>query len=202
MHHRCIATYASWSSGGIVSAVSLESKLFHDLSPCNSASDYLDESLSIPRQAQRFTFKARIITNVSKQFLDRFLELNAKEKEGHNLDLAIVIITDLSKTYTETSKSPMIGTCSPAPFQGRSAEGCFELLQEFARDTGSEIDVEIFAILDERSREDDTVCIVKASKRTGEIKTVRGALRQTDMSLVNLWVGNLNIEECSYELVD
>lgn len=96
----------------------------------------------------------------------------------------------------------MNGTCSPAPFQGRSADECFELLQEFAKDTGSEIDVEIFAILDERSREDDTVCIVKASKKTGEIKTVRGALRQTDMSLVNLWVGNLNIEECSYELVD
>lgn len=76
------------------------------------------------------------------------------------------------------------------------------MLQEFARDTGSEIDVEIFAILDERSGEDDTVCIAKASKRTGEIKTVRGALRQTDMSLVNLWVGNLNIEECSYEFVD
>jgi len=128
--------------------------------------------------------------------------LNAKEREGLDLELAIVIITDLSKTYTETSKPPMNGTRSPAPFQGRSAEGCFELLQEFAKDTGSEIDVEIFAILDERSQEDDTACIVKASKKTGEIKTVRGALRQTDMSLVNLWIGNLNIEECSYELVD
>ncbi|THW17601.1 hypothetical protein D6D24_03839 [Aureobasidium pullulans] len=135
-------------------------------------------------------------------FLDRFLELNAKEREGLDLELAIVTITDLSKTYTEISKSPMNGTCSPALFQGRSAEECFELLQEFAKDTGSKIDVEIFAILDERSREDDTVCILKASKTTGEIKTVRGALRQTDMSLVNLWVGNLNIEECSYELVD
>lgn len=128
--------------------------------------------------------------------------MNAKEKEGLDFDLTIVIITDLSKTYTEISKSPMNGTCSPAPFQGRSAKGCFELLQEFAKDTGSEINVEIFAILDERSREDDTVCIVKASKTTGEIKTVRGASRQTDISLVNLWVGNLNIEECSYELVD
>lgn len=137
-----------------------------------------------------------------RKFLDRFLELNAKEREGLDLELAIVIITDLSKTYTEISKSPINATCSPASFQGRSAEGCFELLQEFARDTGSEIDVEIFAILDERSGEDDTVCIAKASKRTGEIKTVRGALRQTDMSLVNLWVGNLNIEECSYEFVD
>lgn len=110
--------------------------------------------------------------------------MNAKEKEGLDLDLNIVIITDLSKTYTEISKPPMIGTCSPAPFQGRSAEGCFELLQEFAKDTGSEIDVEIFAILDEISREDDTVCIVKASKRTGEIKTVRGALRQTCRLLI------------------
>lgn len=92
--------------------------------------------------------------------------------------------------------------CSPVPFQGRSAEGCFELLQEFAKDTRSEFDVENFAVLDERSQEDDTVCIVKASKTTGDIKTLRGALRQTDISLVNLWVGNLNIEECSYELVD
>ena len=76
------------------------------------------------------------------------------------------------------------------------------MLQEFAKDTRSEFDVENFAVLDERSQEDDTVCIVKASKTTGDIKTLRGALRQTDISLVNLWVGNLNIEECSYELVD
>ncbi|TIA58614.1 hypothetical protein D6C77_05401, partial [Aureobasidium pullulans] len=144
--------------------------------------DYTDESLSSLLRGG-FRFEGKHIDSLSskkpgtikltspKQFLDRFLELNAKEKEGLDLDLNIVIITDLSKTYTEISKPPMIGTCSPAPFQGRSAEGCFELLQEFAKDTGSEIDVEIFAILDEISREDDTVCIVKASKRTGEIKT-------------------------------
>ena len=60
--------------------------------------------------------------------------------------------------------------------------------------------MEFFAILDERSREDDTVLIAKASEKVGDIKTVRGALKETDMSLVNLLVGNLKIEECSYEL--
>lgn len=94
----------------------------------------------------------------------------------------------------------MEATASPAPFQGKSAEECFVSLPTSVRDTGSDVNVEFFAILDERSREDDTVLIVQASERTGDIKTVRGALKETDMSLVNLWVGNLGIEECSYEL--
>jgi len=143
-----------------------------------------------------------VTTNLPLKFLNRFIELNVKQKEGLDLDLAIAVITDLSKTYTEVSKIPMEATTSPAPFQGRSAEECFKLLQAFMRDTGSDVNVKIFAILDERSKEDDTVVIVKASEKTGDIKTVRGALKETDMSLVNLWVGNSNIEECSHELTD
>jgi len=134
------------------------------------------------------------------QFLNRFIELNMKQKEGADLDLAIAVITDLSKTYTEISKIPMEATTSPALFRGKGAEECFEQLQAFVENTRSDVNVDIFAILDARSREDDTVLIVRASEKTGIIKTVRGALKETNMSLVNLWVGNLGIEECSYEL--
>lgn len=62
-------------------------------------------------------------------------------------------------------------------------------------DNGSEIDIENLAVMDERSVEDDTVMIVRASESTGEIDTVHAALRETDMALVNLWVGNMGIEE-------
>jgi len=141
-----------------------------------------------------------VTTNLLLKFLNRFIELNVKQKEGLDLNLAIVVITDLSKTYTKVSKIPMEATTSPAPFEGQKAEECFELLQAFVKDTRSDVNLEIFAILDERSREDDTVLIVQASERTKDIKTVRGALIKTDMSLENLWVGNLSIEECSYEL--
>ncbi|CAD0100475.1 unnamed protein product [Aureobasidium mustum] len=89
----------------------------------------------------------------------------------------------------------MSPTSSPAPFQDKTPKECSEILQALVKDTGSEINVENFAILDERSKEDDTVWLVQASKRSGEIKIVRGALKQTDMSLENLWVGNMNIEE-------
>jgi len=140
-----------------------------------------------------------VTTDMPRKSLNRFIDLNIKQKEGLDLDLAIVVISDLSKTYTEVSKNPMEATTSPAPFQGKSAEECFVFLQALVKDTGSDVNVESFAILDERSREDDTVLIVKASEKTGDIKTVRGALEETNMSLVNLWVGNLNIGEYSYE---
>jgi hypothetical protein len=65
------------------------------------------------------------------------------------------------------------------------------MLEKMKADTGSEINVENFAVLDERSMGDDTVLIVQPFETTGEITTVRGALRETDMALVNLWVGNM-----------
>lgn len=129
----------------------------------------------------------RVTTNLPSKFLDRFIDLNVKQKQGLDLDLAIVVITDLSKTYTKVSNVPMeAATTSPAPFRGKSAKECFELLQAFVKDTGNDINVDFFAAVDERSREDDTVLIVQASKDTGRIKTARGALRETDMLLVNL----------------
>lgn len=149
---------------------------------------------------QQIARESCITAEIPQKFLDRFIELSLKQKEGLDLELAIVVITDLSKVYTEISKLPMEATTSPAPFQDKSAKECFDLLQVFVEDTGSDINVEFFAVLDERTRQDDTVLIVKASKKTGVIKTVRGALREVDMSLVNLWVGNLNIEEGSFEL--
>lgn len=68
------------------------------------------------------------------------------------------------KTYSEISKVPMEPTCSPAPFRAKSVAECLGLVQAFVEDTRSGIGVEVFAILDERSREDDTVRIVKASQ--------------------------------------
>lgn len=91
-------------------------------------------------------------------------------------------------------------TSSPAPFEGKNARECSELLQALVKDTGSEINVENFAILDERSKQDDTALLVQAFKKSGETKTVRGALKHTDMSLGNLWVGNMNIEEFDHQL--
>lgn len=137
---------------------------------------------------------------ISQKFLNRFVELYIKQKEGLNLDLSIVVITDLGKKYTGTSKLPMEPTSSPAPFEGKNARECSELLQALVKDTGSEINVENFAILDERSKQDDTALLVQAFKKSGETKTVRGALKHTDMSLGNLWVGNMNIEEFDHQL--
>ncbi|KAG9564682.1 hypothetical protein KCU71_g5888, partial [Aureobasidium melanogenum] len=130
-----------------------------------------------------------------QQFLNRFIKLNMKEKKDLDLDLMIVVIDNLEKTYTEISELPMAASHSPAPFKGKNANECFEMLQKMKVDTGSEINVENFAVLDERSVEDDTVLLVQAFDETGEIRTMRGALKETDMALVNLWVGNMNVEE-------
>lgn len=127
-----------------------------------------------------------------QQFLNCFIKLNMEEKKDLNLDLMIVVIDNLEKTYTEISELPMAASHLPAPFKGRNAKECFEILRKTKVDTGSEINVENFAV---RSVEDDTVLLVQAFEKTGEIETVRAALRETNMALINLLVGNMNIEE-------
>ncbi|KAH0362606.1 hypothetical protein KCU65_g7957, partial [Aureobasidium melanogenum] len=101
------------------------------------------------------------------KFLNRFKELNLKQqKEGLDLDLSIPIITSLEKKYTEASNIPMEPTTSLAPCQGKSPKECFEIPQKLVKDTGSEINVENFAILDERSKQDNTVWLMQASKKS------------------------------------
>lgn len=122
------------------------------------------------------------------------------QKEGLDLDLSIVVITSLSKKYTETSTIPIEATSSPAPFPGKSPKECFELLQALAKDTSSDLHVENFAILDVKSKQDDTVLLVQAFEDSERFKTVRGALKWTDMALENLWIGDMNIEEFDYQV--
>ncbi|KAG9565582.1 hypothetical protein KCU71_g5193, partial [Aureobasidium melanogenum] len=118
-----------------------------------------------------------------QQFLNRFIKLNMEEKKDLDLDLMIVVVDDLNKTYTEISRLPMAASRSPAPLKGKNAKECFEILKKLKKDTGSEINVKNFAVLDGRSVEDDIVLLVQAFEKTGEIKTVRAALKETDMAL-------------------
>ncbi|KAH0349173.1 hypothetical protein KCU81_g3073, partial [Aureobasidium melanogenum] len=66
--------------------------------------------------------------DLSSEFLNRSIELNMEEKEDLDLDLMIVIIDDLDKTYTEFPELPMAATHSPAPSKGKIARECFEML--------------------------------------------------------------------------
>lgn len=131
------------------------------------------------------------LLTISK-FLDYLITSNLDTKGDD--ELMVIVVDDLSKTYTEASKLPMQPSVSP--FRQKTAEECFLMLQEFVENTGSAItDTETFAILDERSMKDKSVLVVRGDVRTGKFRTVRTAMEKVDMTLAALVVGSIGIEE-------
>jgi hypothetical protein len=52
-------------------------------------------------------------------------------------------------------------TPSESPFNGQKANGCHALLKRLVENTGSPLNVHVFAILDERSLKDDTILVIE-----------------------------------------
>lgn len=60
-----------------------------------------------------------------QQFLNRFIKLNFEKKEDLNLDLMIVVVDDLDKTYTEISELPIAASHLLTLFKRKNAkENC------------------------------------------------------------------------------
>ncbi|SMR47999.1 unnamed protein product [Zymoseptoria tritici ST99CH_3D1] len=91
----------------------------------------------------------------------------------------IVVIRDLDETYTEIS-SPPVSDFDP-PFAGQTAKECWQTLSAMTSRTKSDLDAELFVILDERSSQDDSALIVLVLQDDGKsdpkIETVRVDLK-------------------------
>lgn len=109
-------------------------------------------------------------------------------------ELLVVLVDDLRKKYTEPSKLPRGPTLSLTPFEGKDAKECLELLRKLVHNTGSEIDLDQFAVIDQRSVEDGSVLIAQAFE-SGRVETVRAILEETDRLLANLMVAGISIGE-------
>ena len=93
--------------------------------------------------------------------MDRFIEQNGVDEDEWNL----VFVDSIDNYYDEASETPVDNESSPnSPFIGKTPQECHQLLLKLLEDTKSEIMTDYFAIMDERSKEDNTVLLVCAER--------------------------------------
>jgi hypothetical protein len=108
----------------------------------------------------------------------------------------LVFIDSLKATYTDEDV-PVLGTNVPSsttsPFMGKNAAECYQILEQLASQEGSSINPEPFAILDERSMQDDTVLLCEAGEEG--VRCVRAVFAVTENRLLRYFAADAGVEE-------
>lgn len=113
------------------------------------------------------------------------------------MDCYLVIIDDISQTYTEESDIDEDAGLTAAPFEGKMPRECCQILRRMRSETDSDIDYWNFVIMDERSLQDDTVLLVHDRMGDGQVQFVRAAFEIAFFALTSYMTdetGEFNIE--------
>ncbi|KAJ5539589.1 hypothetical protein N7513_007921 [Penicillium frequentans] len=128
--------------------------------------------------------------------MNRFIEDNEVDAEGR-----FVFVDTLDDYYSEASEAPMEIDSNPnSPFFHQTPQECYELLLKLRDDTESEIITHYFAIMDERSTQDDTVLLVCASvdldaENELSIQTIRASFQASVFALMLYETGHSSVGE-------
>ena len=128
------------------------------------------------------------------QFKNRFLQ--ADQDAWGNGEIGSAIFFDSVDTlYTE---GHLIGnntsTSSDSAFIGQKAKGCHALLKRLAEQTGSPVNLRVYAILDERSLVDDTILVIEV----GEDDEYFGVRMECSLAISRMFqyqIGDMGIDE-------
>ena len=114
----------------------------------------------------------------------------------------IVFVDSVDDYYDEASGVPgQDGSDPNSPFIGKTPQECHELLLKLREDTESEIFTDLFAIMDERSTEDNTVLLVCAERDSGgenevlDLATVRATFKAAPTALMLYETGHSSVGE-------
>jgi hypothetical protein len=81
----------------------------------------------------------------------------------------------------------------PSPFLGKDASECHHLLKQLSEEPGSSINPEPFAILDERSMQDDTILLCEAGEEG--VSSVRAAFEITESRLLQYFAADAGVDQ-------
>lgn len=126
--------------------------------------------------------------------MDRLLE-----ESGADEDKSLVYVDCLDNYYDEASEIP-VDDCDPdSPFIGKTPEECYRLLVKLCEDTESVIQTYQFAIMDERSAQDDTVLLVcyrcDANGENETLDTIRATFQASATALKLYMTGHSSVAE-------
>jgi hypothetical protein len=131
--------------------------------------------------------------------MDRFIEQNDDVDEDN---WHFVFVDSIEDYYDEPSEAPIEHGSNPnSPFIGKTPQECYQLLLKLREDTESEIIPYMFAIIDERSIQDDTVLLVRVESDLDDehevvaVRTVRATFQTSGISMVLYETGHSSVEE-------
>ncbi|KAJ5671005.1 hypothetical protein N7507_000132 [Penicillium longicatenatum] len=134
--------------------------------------------------------------SLSEETMNRFIEGNDVDAMGR-----FVFVNTLNEYYSEASEAPLeVDSDQNSPFIQKTPQECYELLLKLREDTESEIITNYFAIIDERSTQDNTVLLVSASvdldaKNELSIQTIRASFQASILALMLYETGHSSIED-------
>lgn len=130
--------------------------------------------------------------------MDRLTEENSINDDQSRF----VFIDSVDDYYDEPSETPRRdGSDTNSPFIRRLPRECHQMLVKLREDTESEIITDYFAIMDERSTQDDTVLLVCAERNLGgenevlAIPTIRATFRASVTALMLYETGHSSVAE-------
>jgi hypothetical protein len=112
----------------------------------------------------------------------------------------MMLVDAIDKGFSGIATVPTENDSNPdSPFIGESPEECYQLLVKLRKDTKSEVDIERFVIMDERSTTDDTVLLVNTyleeDLKTWGIETLRASIESSGLALVLYETGHSSVGE-------
>ena len=127
------------------------------------------------------------------QFKDRFLQAD-QDAWGDSIVGSAIFVDSVDTLYTEGHLiGNNISTPSESPFNGQKARGCHALLKRLAEDTGSPVNLHVFAILDGRSLKDDTILVIEVCESEFYGVRMEGSLAISRMFQYD--IGDMGIDE-------
>jgi hypothetical protein len=130
--------------------------------------------------------------------MDRFIEYNGVDEDNWTF----VFVDSIDDYYDKASETPIEDGSDPnSPFIGKTPQECHQLLLKLREDTESEIMTNFFAIMDERSIQDDTVLLVCAQRDLGgehevlAMPTIRATFQASGTALILYETGHSSVEE-------
>ena len=108
----------------------------------------------------------------------------------------IVFMDSVKASYTDEDV-PTLGNNSASsttsPFMGKDAAECYQILEQLAQQEGSSINPEPFAVLDERSMQDDTLLLCEAGEEG--VRSVRAAFAVAENRLLRYFAADAGVDE-------
>ena len=128
--------------------------------------------------------------------MNRFIEQKGIYEDKWNL----IFVDSIDDYYDEATEAPVEEGGRPnSPFIGKTPQECYQLPERLVENTESEIIPYYFAIMDERSTQDDTVLLVSADEdpetEVISFPTIRATFQASALALMLYFTGHSSVEE-------